>query len=225
MRGHFIRVAALLAMLAAFVCQPAAEARGDTVFSNLGPGDSSGLTSYGLAGPGGGFEVDVGGTFTTGGSAYLLDSAELVLRRGSGVDSLPVQLWSDAAGLPGALLESATPVTGMGIVAALKTATFSGAFLLQPNTTYWIVADAGGTYEGLWNFNNTGDFGHASRINSGAWFGGALDAPAFRVNGTVASNVQAVPLPAAAWAGMALIGGLAAHRRLIVPLLNEQKAV
>ena len=41
---------------------------------------------------------------------------------------------------------------------------------LAPNTKYWIIADAKGTFDGAWEFNPINDFGPvAGRSNNGPW--------------------------------------------------------
>jgi hypothetical protein len=175
-------------------------AHADTVFSNLGPGGSfDEFSGWSLGGPGAPPEQDVAGVFTTPAVAYTLDSAELALDRfgGSTNDTLTVQLWSDVAGAPGAVLQSTT-ITGITAVETLHAATFGGTFVLQPNTTYWLVADARTDFDGSWWNNATGDTGVATRdTDADAWGASAQVSPAFRINGTV-------PEPAT---GLALLAG------------------
>jgi hypothetical protein len=71
--------------------------------------------------------------------------------------------------------------------------TDNGSFLLNPNTTYWVIADAQGTFDGSWNDNTIGDVGpSAGRSNNGPW---SLHSPpdpdhfAFSVGGELGRRV------------------------------------
>lgn len=199
----------------AFILVPA---QADTIYSNLGPGDTWNNGS-------GAFVTDnADGSyawravpFTTGATAYTLDTAELPLSLdptfNQATGNVNVRLASDSAGLPGTYLESSSqPVTST--TASLFSFAFSGSTLLQPNTTYWMVADATrtstGSFVARWHLNTTGVTGSGrvgSISTSGNWvFEPNSTTPALRVNGT--PDTAVVPLPLAGWAGCALLGVL-----------------
>lgn len=130
-----------------------------TVFSNLGPGNSFSNSGRVLQGESVGTigNVDQASSFTVGPANYAMTSLELGLQvAGFGAGPLDVILAADAGGAPGAALETISlNLNSSGLV----TATASGTTVLYANTTYWVIADAKGTFDGAWNFNNTGDVG------------------------------------------------------------------
>jgi hypothetical protein len=188
----------------------AAPARGATVFSNLGAGDSFSLsTAWSVSGPDAGGQ-DVAAPFTVGATAFTLNSAELALGLFDGTNSLNVSLVNDASGSPGSNVLASTTVSGIPSFSVsspgLVTADLSGAsFVLEANTGYWLVAVADGDTAAGWSWNTTGGTGVVTRTNGGSWDApSGTTAPAFRIHGT------AVPEPAT----LALLGfgGLAMPR-------------
>lgn len=145
-------VAATLGLMAS-----ALPCRADVVFSNLGVGDSFSGGGRILQGESVGSigNVDQASSFTVGADSYYLTSLEL----GLGVSSagpLDVILAADAGGAPGAALETISlnlNADGLALASA------SGNTVLDANTTYWVIADARGNFDGSWRFNDTGDVG------------------------------------------------------------------
>lgn len=178
-------------------------ARADTIYSNLGPGDS--------------FDGGIGWTvsasqpqdpampFTVPGIDYQFTSVELALF--GSPPSLDILLMTDAGG-PGAVIETITiAVPG---VSTLVTATSVLLPTLTAGTTYWIATDASGGFEGGWNWTSPQVFGNtAFSFNQGAtWnvFPGQVES-AYRVSG---NPVAAIPEPAtivlAGLGGLCLLG-------------------
>jgi hypothetical protein len=157
--------------------------------------------------------------FTTGPSSYVLTSAELPVGTSQSpyeVNTMHVQVRSDAAGLPDSVLDS----TSIGVpyewwpVGVLATANFGGAVVLQPNTTYWLVASAEVNQRLFWSQNVTGDIGVARYYADPGlqfWDNGEFNlSPAFRINGTAVG----VPEPSAiALAVLAALCTAALYRR------------
>ena len=146
----------------------------DIVFSNLGAGDSFSNSGRLLQGETFGTigNVDQASTFTVGALSYYLTSLELGLQVNS-AGPLDVILAADTGGSPGAALESISLNLNAN---GLAFASASGSTMLNANTTYWVIADARGSYDGGWEFNNTGDLGltagRSAPVNSfayGAW--------------------------------------------------------
>ena len=80
--------------------------------------------------------------FTMGATAYALDEVVLGMNFPVGMQDPLVTIWSDAAGAPGALLHSLVSPGGYsGNMDVLFTV--SGAFTLDPNTTYWLQLEPG----------------------------------------------------------------------------------
>jgi hypothetical protein len=201
------------ALAAALFTVAPSSARGDIVFNNFGAADAFGNSGRLLQGESVGTigDVDQAVSFTVGGSPYNLTLVSLGINIGGpGVNTglLDVEIWSNAAGLPGAALDVVTlNVNSQG--KQIVTANFGGSPQLSAGTTYWIVADARTTLDGGWNFNSTGDVGNtAGRSDNGPW---SLrvddDRMALRVEGTL------VPEPASvAMLGLAAAAGLGRRR-------------
>jgi hypothetical protein len=130
------------------------------IFNNFGPGDSFGAVGLLLQGEDVGTiaNVDQAASFTVGGNNFLLTSIELGLGvTDAGAGPLDVILAADAGGEPGAALETIPLNLLPGDQVAFAAA--AGTTLLSANTTYWVIADAKGEYDGAWRFNNTADVG------------------------------------------------------------------
>lgn len=199
------------------------EARGDVIFSNLGPGDSFDSSQSWFVG---GLNSSVGQSFGLGarvampftvatGPDVVFTGAELALSYTEGPNSLEVQLATDAAGLPGAVLESIA--AAFPSPAALVSVASSSLPVLTAGTTYWIIAsvDLTGTTGGGWNFTSpavTGPiaFQQDSGSGPGGWFATNTTGAAFRVTGSAVPEPPAFAL--AALGGLGLAGVLRRRR-------------
>jgi len=165
--------------------------KADLVFSNLGAGDGYSAGGRILQGETVGTigNADQASTFTVGALSYSLTSLELGLGV-SAAGPLDVILAADAGGSPGAALETISlnlNADGLAYAAA------SGSTVLGANTTYWVIADAKGSFDGAWRWNNTGDVGltagRSAPVNSFAYGPWNLrpddDRYALRVEGNV----------------------------------------
>lgn len=150
----------------------------DVVFSNFGPGMTFGDSGFILQGPdvhniG---DVDQAASFTTGASSAFLTSISLGIFVSSPANSpfdgrgpIDIIVASDAAGVPGAMLQS-TIVNVNSYLKQVITAPMGGTLELAPNTKYWVIADTKGTFDGAWNLNSTNEMGpSAGRANLGPW--------------------------------------------------------
>jgi hypothetical protein len=184
----------------------------DTVIeTNLGAGSAFNHSSgWSLAGSSLASDEQLGVSFFTGGSAYTFTSAELPLDRFGGTDLVNVSIQSDVAGLPGAILQT-IPFSGLHTSPTLMTVNTNASLILAANTTYWLTAVAGaGDTRVVWMRNSTADDGLVVGFTGVSWTYISGQTPAFRINGTAV----AVPLPASAWAGAALLPmALLARRR------------
>jgi hypothetical protein len=190
-------------------------AQADTVVSNFGPFDAFGDGGLLLQGPDANTigDVNQAAAFTVGPTGYLLTGIDIGINSGGpGVSTGPIDivLAADAAGLPGAALQNSIDnITMEG--KQIATGSYPGTLLLAANTTYWVIADAEGAFDGGWNFNSTGDVGPTAGQSEGfEWNAHNPEQRfAFRVEGR-----PAVPEPASLISlGSALIGLLAYARR------------
>ena len=148
------------------------------VFSNFGPGLSFPDVGRILQGPlvGNIADVDQAASFINGPFTTVVTDVKLGIYVDSPTNSpfdgrgpLDIIIASDAGGLPGAALHttSLNPNTYLGQIAD---APIGATVSLAPNTQYWIIADAKGTFDGAWEYNPINDFGPvAGRSNNGPW--------------------------------------------------------
>lgn len=198
-------------------------AQGDIVFNNFGAGDTFGASGRILEGEdvnqvG---DVDQAASFLVGAQAYLLTEISLGINVRSspaiGTGPLDVVIAADVGGAPGGELQHVLldiNVTGEQVASA----SFPGTLLLEPNTTYWVIADAMDTFDGAWNFNSIGDLGiTAGRTDLNPWNVRVLDDHyAFRVEGRPVDIV--VPESGAGLLfGLTIfgLGGYTWHRRRV----------
>lgn len=149
-------------------------------------------------------------SFTTDNQSYNLNSATLALDAPIGPAGVTIQVYADAAGLPGSSLGS----LGTQSISSSGDKTFTSSGLsLSPNTSYWLVASADnlavwfGTTStaqtGSWSI---GDVGQTSNDSGTTW-------PTSSVVGRFSIDATAVPEPGTVALSALLLGGLAARRR------------
>jgi hypothetical protein len=125
---------------------------------------------------------------------------------------LDIIIAADNNGLPGAALHT-TSLNPNTYLSQIADAPIGGSVSLAPNTQYWIIADAKGTFDGGWEFNQVNDYGPvAGRSNNGPWALQSANDPrlVFQVEG------RTIPEPATAtFAGLALAGAISLRRTRI----------
>lgn len=202
MKISFILSAALLFFATA--------AQAATVFDTIGP---TGVTTGGsgvFVGTTSGTNYERAASFSFSGTqSFILTGIDLLLDNTGNT----IRLWSDSAGAPGTILDSAANETF--VVNSLYSASLSGGIQLDPNTTYWIsVARPSGS--SAWRYTSAGPYFYGDRMhrdNGGAW---ADSSPRYgQLYGfTVTGTPVVVPLPAAMWLfGSGLLGLVAFSRR------------
>jgi hypothetical protein len=199
----------------------AAPCRANTIFSNLGPGDTYDCC-HGefVQGPQTLFDLDVGAPFIPLDS-FTLDFVDIALTWFSDTPNAgDVWLMSDAGGLPDLILESfhfENLPEFFTTDSTLATGVSTTHPLLSAGVQYWVVASTDGETQLIFNSNITGDMGCVRRRDSdeGDWgecFEVGEQAGAFRVRGT-----PAVPEPASVLlfgiGGVALLGRAVATRK------------
>lgn len=195
-----------LASALAFACGGAEAA---VLFSNLGPGDSFSFGGRLVQGPDVGTigDVNQASTFTVGPTGAFLTSVSLGINANDppnvGTGPVDVSITADAGGAPGAILRTLPANVGVS-GEQLLTLPDDGTLLLSANTTYWVLMDGEGSFNGSWRFNTTGDTGlTAGQSEPNPWNVRVDDERyALRVNG------QLVPEPTTAL--LALLGATAA---------------
>jgi hypothetical protein len=168
--------------------------KAEVIFSNLGPADALGAPGgWIVGGPGTGADSRIASLFTTGSSAWTLESVELALDDGEGPNDFSLSVMTDQDGLPGELL-SVVPFSGVPANPTLVTVSIPGSLQLDANATYWIALSSNDSSSCGW-LPNLAQTGYAARYLSGPsfppanWFEQDNGAPAMRVDGT------AVPEP------------------------------
>ncbi len=198
----------MLTLLFALVATPLL---GATLFDNFGPGDAYDPATYMILYhdpnvlPNGDEEVhQVGMAFTPSGGDYELGTVVVALSITAGDNEADIQIMTDVAGEPGAVLET-WHVSGLippspGVFAPL-TLSSTVLPLLTDGTQYWIVVTATGpTASNLgWPFNTVGytglGAGRTLTNGVGSWNASLGYPAAMRVTG----QLQAVGNAEAAW--------------------------
>ena len=192
------------------LCAASAATRADTIYSNL-DGPASG--SYLIRGPGYSPQFEQGIRFSAEVTG-ILDSID-VLVQGLQLDRTAagsVLLYADSGmNKPGALIESITvpniPSIGLDPL-PLTTASSSLNPTLSAGTTYWVTMKAT-TSEFGWVM--TDELGkRALKVNAGPWSIADTREATVRLNSV--DVVAPVPLPPAAWGGLALMAMVGATR-------------
>ncbi|MGB7157160.1 MAG: choice-of-anchor R domain-containing protein [Tepidisphaeraceae bacterium] len=156
-----------------------APASAAVVYNNLGPGDTFNTgSSYDITSQpaNNNLDLDRAMPFTVpGGATYQLDAIRLAASNplnNPGEQRLDISVRLDAAGSPGAILESFAvdlpPPLFTGVVSAKSTTNP----LLLAGTQYWVVASAGFPNSWLgWHLNDQGATGtlRTQTNNSGVW--------------------------------------------------------
>ena len=148
------------------------------VFSNFGPGLSFPDSGRILQGPlvGNIADVDQAASFINGPFTTFVTDVKLGIYVDSpannpfdGRGPLDVIIASDSGGLPGTAIHT-TSLNPNTYLSQIADAPIGASVTLAPNTKYWIIADAKGTFDGAWEFNPINDFGPvAGRSNNGPW--------------------------------------------------------
>ena len=150
--------------------------------------------------------IEIASSFTVSGGDFVLDTASFHVRNNDDVNDFDVSLWSSSAGAPGTALETITGVL-FPVTSGTQTVTFSGTTQLLNGTEYWVGLAPGDPGANLtWNWDGAGGT-RATRSppGSGSWTVYTNGTGSFEVTGTV------VPVPAAAWMGLALLGGIGGY--------------
>ena len=90
-------------------------------------------------------------SFSTDGSAYKLNSIEVLLGAINGNPALVAELHADAAGTPGSILAS-IPLAGIGAGAPSNVKLAGSSLELSANTPYWLVLGATGNGSFGWAY-------------------------------------------------------------------------
>jgi len=197
-----------LALAMLLTCTRPVEAA--VIFSNLGIGDTY-QTDVGFTlsvGAPIGADIDQGDAFTPVGNNFMLDRIELAAGLISGPNRLDVWLMSNAAGVPGAIIEAFQFSDAMGTLGDANPLLAANSALrpvLNAGTQYWLIASMTGPNAwAAWNESSTGSLiPHASRSDQGPWFVTSANG-AFRVSGTAVPEPSSLLLLGAALAAFAV---------------------
>jgi hypothetical protein len=202
----------MLTLVVVFTLSLFSAAHADVVFNNFGPGDAFADNGLLLQGPLVGTigDVNQAAAFTVGSTGAFLTSIQLGINAGGpgpGTGPIDVLLAADAGGVPGATLQNSivnVNMTGKQVISA----TYDGSLQLAANTTYWVVADAEGTFDGGWSFNTIGETGPTAGQTEGfPWNLHAVEQRfAFRVQGRSVPEPTSIVLCAVGVIAMSVCG-------------------
>lgn len=175
--------------------------RADIIFNNFGPGDSFSDSGRLLQGEAVGTigNVDQAVSFKVGANSYRLTNISIGIFVDTppnvGTGPIDILLAQDSGNGPGATLRTFplnATLTGKQILSVADNATLQ----LDANTTYWVIADARGSFDGSWNSNTVGDLGlTAGRSDNGPWnLRPDDDRMALRVEGRVVPEPSSLAL-------------------------------
>jgi hypothetical protein len=169
-----VRLAALGLLL---ICWPIGAARGTVVFNDFGTGDAYDSTGQNVS-----LLVNVGAPFTPASAAMITDVT--VAMKASAGTSITLSVCTETNQHPGmALASTVINVAGDGAPHVYH-AVFASPASVAAGTAYWLKAvPGGGSSSGpaTWMFNNTGQFGFAATLTTGAWVAGNGPGPVMRL--------------------------------------------
>jgi len=183
---RFWRMIAVVAVLSLSMA-----AHADTVFSNLGAGNSFETTpGWFVTGPDStniqlpGTAQWIAASFTPT-SDYTLTSLDIPFLHSSGTATAVFRVVTDQDGLPGSTVLGTKSLTNISGTPKLYNVSFANqGVTLVANQTYWITALPGGFDSDLaWQRNVIGQNGFAGSFGD-VWSADGRASPAFRVNGT-----------------------------------------
>lgn len=175
-----------------------------TIVSTFGAGYTYGFgafyTALDFGAPAGVVEFDIASKFSTGASAYTLDSVRLAVVKTVSAnpdDDFTMWLMADNAGKPGAIIESVDYTGPVGIYGSNVLVNAAGSTVLAANTSYWI--GIGSTFPDSvhWYVNDIGllSEGAMAFLPTGGSWTLQNNPRAFEVNGTVIPTTVPVPEP------------------------------
>ena len=130
----------------------------ETIYSNLGPGDTYSLTGSTEAGPdAGGGAARQAFAFTMGSESLRFDNARLGLFLSGGANVISLRLQADNGGVPGTILDTIA-VTGQIPPGGTNNIPVEFQSVLHPlleeGKTYWLLPFASGNTLAGWADNN-----------------------------------------------------------------------
>ncbi len=193
----FVRAVAATAIL--LLVPTLANAQSYTMFDNFDTGDAydpnagagihwiNDYLSLGL----GASDQDYAQAFTASGSGYNILSIELALSRYSGENEVDISLLADAAGLPGAVLQTwhlsgALPVFPSNNAPVAVSTT---SLVLTDGVQYWVAVSTPGPLDSeiIWHRNTVGYLGLAAGRHvfngGGSWLTNNLGDATMRIKG------------------------------------------